>query len=601
MTSKKRKLNEENRVFNTQWELDYFFIFVKDKMICLLCNAALTSFKKSNAHQHYLTHKDHKYAKLEGEAREAALQKLKKEKKNQQAGFSAFLNRNVTITDASYKIAHLLGKKGKPFSDVDTIKDCIIEAVNCLDPDKVAKYKELPLSRRTITDRQHDLAQNITDQLREILQDKNVYFSLALDESTDKTDSAQVLYFIRAITNDFCCYEELLAMGTMTGRTRGIDILNNFKEICHQSKLNLDHLVSVCTDGAPSMKGKREGFVSLLKKENSNLEKLISFHCILHQQNLCAKSTTLHDTMDKVIGIVNFIRVNALRHREFRQMLALDDETDIIDLPFYCKVRWLSRGQILSKVLSVQEQILTFYQDQGKPCELSDKEFCRNVAFLSDIMTKQNDLNISLQGKTKHIYDMWTKIQVFSKKLTFLKNLLSCLDVPEEHFPQLSKMLDKQKYKPDNLHNYIDVLDSLIEEFSERFLDFKEHVLEMKLTFEPHLIDISEAPTELQMELIELGEDNNIKSLFYNKTDMIEIWKNAVEYPRLRQHARRMLSCFGSTYCCESTFSYMTQIKSNLRTQITNEHLEDQLKLRVSKLEPNIQLLSKKKQIQKSH
>lgn len=59
-------------------------------MVCLLCNATLTSLKKSNAQQHYLTHKEHKYTKLEGEAREAALQKLKKEKHNQQAGFSAF-------------------------------------------------------------------------------------------------------------------------------------------------------------------------------------------------------------------------------------------------------------------------------------------------------------------------------------------------------------------------------------------------------------------------------------------------------------------------------------------------------------------------------
>ena len=29
----------------------------------------------------------------------------------------------------------------------------------------------------------------------------------------------------------------------------------------------------------------------------------------------------------------------------------------------------------------------------------------------------------------------------------------------------------------------------------------------MKLVFEPHLVDISEAPKELQMELFELGED----------------------------------------------------------------------------------------------
>ncbi|KAG0442202.1 SCAN domain-containing protein 3 [Dictyocoela muelleri] len=103
------------------------------------------------------------------------------------------------------------------------------------------------------------------------------------------------------------------------------------------------------------------------------------------------------------------------------------------------------------------------------------------------------------------------------------------------------------------------------------------------------------------MELFELSEDNIIKSLFDNKNNPLEIWKKSVEYPKLRMHARRILSCFGSTYCCESTFSYLLQIKNNLRTQITNIHLEDQLRLRTSKLSPNIKKLSKDKQKQKSH
>ena len=82
-------------------------------------------------------------------------------------------------------------------------------------------------------------------------------------------------------------------------------------------------------------------------------------------------------------------------------------------------------------------------------------------------------------------------------------------------------------------------------------------------------------PDRFQMELIELSEDSILKSLFNAMKDPIEIWKSAVEYPRLHQHARQMPSCFGTTYRCESAFSYMTQIKNRLRSQITNVHLED--------------------------
>ena len=114
---KRRKLNEENRKFNVKWELDFFFTSVKDKMVCLLCDTVLTTLKRANANKHYLTHKEHKYFNLEGESRQAVLQKLKNEKHHQQASFSAFLKKNTAVT---YKIAHILGKRGKPLTSEHT-------------------------------------------------------------------------------------------------------------------------------------------------------------------------------------------------------------------------------------------------------------------------------------------------------------------------------------------------------------------------------------------------------------------------------------------------------------------------------------------------
>ncbi len=48
MSSKKRKFNYENRSFNTDWELKYFFINQNEKPICLICNNSVTAFKASN-------------------------------------------------------------------------------------------------------------------------------------------------------------------------------------------------------------------------------------------------------------------------------------------------------------------------------------------------------------------------------------------------------------------------------------------------------------------------------------------------------------------------------------------------------------------------
>lgn len=186
----KRTLKEENRIFNEEWGLQYFLVNIGGKMSCLFCDAAIVTIKKFNAQQHYALHKDNKYVKLEGESRKTALQKLTDGKQKQRQFFHSVLHQENATTEASYKVAYLLGKKGKPFCDAELIKECFLEVVRCIDPDKVNKYKEVPLSKKTNTDRQHELACNVTEQLKNIIQKENVYYSVALDESTDSTDSA---------------------------------------------------------------------------------------------------------------------------------------------------------------------------------------------------------------------------------------------------------------------------------------------------------------------------------------------------------------------------------------------------------------------------
>jgi hypothetical protein len=61
------------------------------------------------------------------------------------------------------------------------------------------------------------------------------------------------------------------------------------------------------------MIGGKSGFVSVLKQhlnENGVKTMLPSFHCILHQENLCAQmhgTDTLKNLMHMVVKIVNYI------------------------------------------------------------------------------------------------------------------------------------------------------------------------------------------------------------------------------------------------------------------------------------------------------
>ena len=97
-------------------------------------------------------------------------------------------------------------------------------------------------------------------------------------------------------------------------------------------------------------------------KEVRNPDDLLLLHYILHQQNLCDKSTNLNVTLEKIVGIVNYIHANATGHRQFRDKLLLDNQVISIDLPYHFKVRWLSQGKVLVKILSLRQKIIKFYQ-----------------------------------------------------------------------------------------------------------------------------------------------------------------------------------------------------------------------------------------------
>ena len=60
---------------------------------------------------------------------------------------------------------HVYWEKKKPFSDVDIIKKPSIEVVSFIHPKNISQYKELPLSRTTITSGQYELASNLKQRL----------------------------------------------------------------------------------------------------------------------------------------------------------------------------------------------------------------------------------------------------------------------------------------------------------------------------------------------------------------------------------------------------------------------------------------------------
>ena len=69
------------------------------------------------------------------------------------------------------------------------------------------------------------------------------------------------------------------------------------------------------------MVGSTSGFIKLFVNEIKH--QVIQFHCIIHQEALCAKESSkkLEDVLNDVTKMVNYIMARALNSRQFQTLL----------------------------------------------------------------------------------------------------------------------------------------------------------------------------------------------------------------------------------------------------------------------------------------
>ncbi|UYV84543.1 hypothetical protein LAZ67_X002574, partial [Cordylochernes scorpioides] len=298
----KRNIADEHRNFQEKWELEYFCSEVKHKIICLICNNAISVPKLYNIKRHYEQHKS-KYDTYEGLMRQEKLKEFKLGMKKQQFMFTKVSQESEAAVHASYVLSEMIAKHSKHFTEGDFIKECLIKAAEIVRPGSVKTFQAISLTRNTVVERVTDMAKNLNDQ---IIEKSSCFeaFSIACDQSTDIGGVAQLaVFFFRACDTDFNIFEELLELVPMHGTTTGEDIFNCVYDLLQKYNLPQSKLTSVATDGAPSMTGKTNGFVALLGKKLSEISdgsNIHHTHCIIHQDVLCMKNCMADDPHDKI-------------------------------------------------------------------------------------------------------------------------------------------------------------------------------------------------------------------------------------------------------------------------------------------------------------
>jgi len=115
-------------------------------------------------------------------------------------------------------------------------------------------------------------------------------YSLALNESTDVQNTAQLLVFIWGMDANFQLTEEILSVESLKNITAGKDVFHAVKNCSARTGLDWNKMASVTTDGARALTGKNVGLLKLMndkiKAEHPSYA-LVPLHCVIHQESLC--------------------------------------------------------------------------------------------------------------------------------------------------------------------------------------------------------------------------------------------------------------------------------------------------------------------------
>ena len=506
----------------------------------------------------------------------------------------SFAGTDKKLTKASFEVSLLIAKQKKAHSIGETlVKPSALAMVrNVLGEESERKIKAIPLSDNTVQRRIDLMANDIKEQVVTEVKDKSLFglFALQLDESTDVSSAAQLMCFVRYVTEKNV-KEELLFCSELETTTKAKDVMAKVEDFFHKENISWASLCGVCTDGAPAMLGAKSGFQTLVKNKAPTV---VTTHCFIHREALASKTLPdgLKCAFDVVVKSVNYIKNSALNTRLFRN-LCEDLNSEHKQLLYYTKVRWLSRGNLVARVFELRDEIKIFL-GTAKPelaVHFENVKFLSRLAYLVDIFEALNQLNLKMQGKGKDIIQFVGLTKAFVEKLGNWRRKVASGNLDMFHtFACISDVDDEIR------DEVADHLGTLQTEFKSYFPELSRDAF--TLVRNPFRVDIEQVDDELQDELIDLRNDSGCRDLFED-VPVTEFWiQVSSSYPQISKNCLMKLLPFTTTWLCESAFSSLLNIKSKPRNRLD---VAADIRCALSSTAPRIKSLVDKLQQQPSH
>jgi hypothetical protein len=155
------------------------------------------------------------------------------------------------------------------------------------------------------------------------------------------------------------------------------------------------------------MTDSKSGFIVIFKNDEI-FHKVMSYHCVMHLELLCANFFPFKHLLDRVTEKSQLEQSHCKTH--FKKSLDVV-EAEYSDL-ICTEVRWLNKGKVLEGSEFKNEVVDS----------LNEYQWVTYLAFRADVTQKFCVLNLQLQGMDQPVADMISTVNMFKNKLLLWKS-----------------------------------------------------------------------------------------------------------------------------------------------------------------------------------
>lgn len=227
---------------------------------------------------------------------------------------------------------------------------------------------------------------------------------------------------------------------------------------------------------------------------------------------------------------------------------------------------------MILRLFKLRTEVFVFPSEQLHPLAamFEDGEWVACLAYLADVFTKLNNLNLSLKGKDSHLLHMYDKLNGYIKKIKLWERKcengdVSCFPLFDAHLAstdvdrnRVVKMVKAHLYKLDtDFNQYFHAIEAKSEK-----LDWVRNSFRVN--------ESSSLSARLQENLTDLSSEHGLKMAHTEKSLTEFCCDLDKEYPELEKCGLKEHLPFESTNMCEVTLSALSNIKTKQRNRLNS-------------------------------